>query len=298
MAQTISILIPVFNEERTVRKLLERVCAVHFIGGVKTQLVVVNDCSSDGTDGEVRAFIKDRPEVDLVYRQHPKNQGKGAALHTALEAFTGDFAVVQDADLEYDPTEINVLLKPVLDTPALKLLCHEGKVDDLLAELALHRLDVVLACQPAPQNSNLRLSSERLMVSPVHWYGPSTLVHKAQIDAFPASLGTLPLLLPTTHAAMRGRIDRWFESQDIRPRIVGEFEDSALLSLFAAQGLGVFPVTALGATDLAAMRGLRLLGRSDGLIEEIHAIRSRRGLHHPLVLRILAAARDLAPAPD
>ncbi|HNJ83581.1 MAG TPA: LysR family transcriptional regulator [Piscinibacter sp.] len=192
----------------------------------------------------------------------------------------------------------HVLLKPVLDTPALKLLCHEGKVDDLLAELALHRLDVVLACQPAPQNSNLRLSSERLMVSPVHWYGPSTLVHKAQIDAFPASLGTLPLLLPTTHAAMRGRIDRWFESQDIRPRIVGEFEDSALLSLFAAQGLGVFPVTALGATDLAAMRGLRLLGRSDGLIEEIHAIRSRRGLHHPLVLRILAAARDLAPAPD
>lgn len=63
----------------------------------------------------------------------------------------------------------HVLLKPVLDTPALKLLCHEGKVDDLLAELALHRLDVVLACQPAPQNSNLRLSSERLMVSPVHW---------------------------------------------------------------------------------------------------------------------------------
>ena len=180
----------------------------------------------------------------------------------------------------------------------LKPLCHEGKVDDLLAELALHRLDVVLACQPAPQNSNLRLSSERLMVSPVHWYGPSTLVHKAQIDAFPASLGTLPLLLPTTHAAMRGRIDRWFESQDIRPRIVGEFEDSALLSLFAAQGLGVFPVTALGATDLAAMRGLRLLGRSDGLIEgdprDPLAARAAppAGAAHP------AAARDLAPAPD
>ncbi|MBE2249851.1 MAG: glycosyltransferase family 2 protein [Myxococcus sp.] len=115
MAQTLSILIPVFNEERTVRKLLDRVRSVQFIGGVKTQLVVVNDCSRDGTDGEVRAFMKEHPEVDVVYRQHEKNQGKGAALHTALAAFTGDFAVVQDADLEYDPNEINVLLKPVLD---------------------------------------------------------------------------------------------------------------------------------------------------------------------------------------
>ncbi|MCU0696234.1 MAG: glycosyltransferase [Myxococcaceae bacterium] len=115
MAQTLSILIPVFNEARTVRKLLDRVSQVSFIGGVKTQLVVVNDCSTDGTDAEVRAFIAANPGLDVVYRQHEKNQGKGAALHTALEAFTGDFAVVQDADLEYDPNEINVLLKPVLD---------------------------------------------------------------------------------------------------------------------------------------------------------------------------------------
>jgi glycosyltransferase involved in cell wall biosynthesis len=115
MAQTLSILIPVFNEERTVRKLLDRVRSVQFISGVKTQLVVVNDCSKDGTEAEVRAFMKAHPEVDLIYRQHEKNQGKGAALHTALAAFTGDFAVVQDADLEYDPNEINVLLKPVLD---------------------------------------------------------------------------------------------------------------------------------------------------------------------------------------
>jgi glycosyltransferase involved in cell wall biosynthesis len=115
MAQTLSILIPVFNEERTVRKLLDRVRSVQFISGVKTQLVVVNDCSKDGTEAEVRAGMKAPPPVDRIYRQHEKNQGKGAALHTALAAFTGDFAVVQDADLEYDPNEINVLLKPVLD---------------------------------------------------------------------------------------------------------------------------------------------------------------------------------------
>lgn len=185
----------------------------------------------------------------------------------------------------------HMLLKPVLETPSLKLVCHEGEVDELLAELALHRLDVVLACQAPPPNSNLRLSSERLVVSRVDWYGPASMVHKAQIDSFPACLSELPLLLPTAHAAMRGRIERWFDANRINPRVVGEFEDSALLSLFAAQGMGVFPVTALGAADLAAMRGLRLVGQSEDLHEEIHAIRSRRGLHHPLVQRILATAR-------
>jgi LysR family transcriptional activator of nhaA len=184
----------------------------------------------------------------------------------------------------------HALLKPVLDTPSLKLVCHEGEVDDLLADLALHRLDLVLACQAPAPNSSLRLSSERLMVSRVDWYGPVSMVRKALIEAFPASLGELPLLLPTSHAAMRGRIDRWFEANRITPRVVGEFEDSALLNLFSAQGMGVFPVTELGAADLGAIRSLRLLGRSENLHEEIHAIRSRRGLHHPLVLRILAAA--------
>jgi LysR family transcriptional regulator, transcriptional activator of nhaA len=186
----------------------------------------------------------------------------------------------------------HVLLRPVLDTPSLRLVCHEGEVDELMAELALHRLDLVLACQPPGHQSSLRLGSERLMVCSVDWYGPTALVHKAQVEGFPASLGDLPLLLPTSHAAMRGRIDRWFEAHQITPRIVGEFEDSALLSLFAAQGMGVFPVTTLGATDLDAMRGLRFLGRSEGLHEEIHAIRSRRGLHHPLVQRVLEAARQ------
>ncbi len=185
----------------------------------------------------------------------------------------------------------HALLKPVLDAPALRLVCHEGEVDELLAELALHRLDLVLACQAPAHNSSLRLSSERLMVSRVHWYGPTSMVTPARVGAFPASLGELPLLLPTPHAALRGRIDRWFEAHRINPRVVGEFEDSALLSLFAAQGMGVFPVSELGAGDLSEVRALRLLGCSEDLQEEIHAIRSRRGLHHPLVLRIMAAAR-------
>lgn len=184
----------------------------------------------------------------------------------------------------------HALLEPVLGTPSLKLVCHEGEFEQLVSELALHHLDLVLAGQPAPHNPNLRLTSERLVDSPVDWYGPAAHVHKAEIDQFPQSLNRLPVLLPTGHSALRPALDRWFESHGLRPRIVGEFEDSALLALFAARGMGVFPVSSLGADDVGLIRGLRLLGRCDGVKEEIYAVRSRRGQHHPLVLQVVGAA--------
>jgi LysR family transcriptional activator of nhaA len=184
----------------------------------------------------------------------------------------------------------HALLSPVLGTPNLRLVCHEGEVEQLLGELALHHLDMVLAGQPAPRNPNLRLTSQRLVVSPVDWYGPAPLVGKAERERFPASLNELPVLLPTGHSALRATLDRWFETQGLRPRVVGEFEDSALLAVFAARGLGVFPVSRLGADDVGLMRGLRCLGSDGGVAEEVHAIRSRRGQHHPLVQRVVAAA--------
>lgn len=184
----------------------------------------------------------------------------------------------------------HALLEPVLATPNLRLLCHEGEFEQLLGELALHHLDLVLAGQAAPRNPNLRLSSERLVDAPVEWYGPGRMVGKTERDRFPQSLNELPVLLPTGHSALRATLEHWFDTLSLRPRIVGEFEDSALLAVFAARGLGVFPVIRLGAGDVGLMRGLRLLGSSDGLKEEIHAIRSRRGQHHPLVQKVMAAA--------
>jgi LysR family transcriptional regulator, transcriptional activator of nhaA len=183
------------------------------------------------------------------------------------------------------------LLEPVLDAPQLRLVCHEGEFEQLLAELALHHLDLVLAGQAAPRNPNLRLTSERIAESPVEWYGPAALVHRGEQARFPQSLGELPVLLPTGHSALRSTLDHWFDAQGLRPRIVGEFEDSALLAVFAARGLGIFPVSRLGAADVGLLRGLRLLGRCDDVKEEIHAIRSRRGQHHPLVSQVIASAR-------
>lgn len=185
----------------------------------------------------------------------------------------------------------HALLEPVLATPCLHLVCHEGEVAQLLAELALHHLDLVLAGQPAPHNASLRLTSQRVLEAPIDWYGPSAMVRKPEIDAFPASLGALPLLLPTTHSSLRPRLDRWFESNGVVPRIVGEFEDSALLSLFAARGMGVFPASRRGAAEVATMRGLKLLGSTPDITEEIHAIHARRGGHHVLVQQVLTAAK-------
>ena len=137
----------------------------------------------------------------------------------------------------------HALLEPVLATANLRMVCHEGEFEQLLGELALHHLDLVLAGQAAPRNPNLRLSSERLVDAPVEWYGPARMVGKTERDRFPHSLNDLPVLLPTGHSALRTTLEQWFEAQGLRPRIVGEFEDSALLAVFAARGMGVFPVS-------------------------------------------------------
>lgn len=188
----------------------------------------------------------------------------------------------------------HALLAPVLDTPNLRLICHEGEVDQLLGELALHHLDLVLTDQPAPVNPTLRITSQLLASTPVDWWGPADLVARAQRSPgrpFPYCLEELPVLLPTRHASLRASIERWFEQHHIRPQVVGEFEDSALMSVFAARGLGVFPVSRLGGDDLALMSGLHLLGQSD-VMEDLHGIYSRRGQNHPLVAKLLASRRQ------
>ncbi|MEY4749353.1 MAG: hypothetical protein RIQ60_1567 [Pseudomonadota bacterium] len=181
---------------------------------------------------------------------------------------------------------VHRLLQPVLDEPHLRLLCHEGEFDELLAELALHRLDVVLADRAAPPNRNLRVYSHALGSSPLAWYAPPALAAAARAG-FPHSLAEVPVLLPTGHAAVRPRLDAWFERQGIRPRVVGEFEDSALLATFGAGGLGVFPAAALVEDGLAARHEVGCVGDCDGVSEEFYAIATEKKLVHPLLQRLL-----------
>jgi glycosyltransferase involved in cell wall biosynthesis len=111
----LSVIVPAFNEQDTIYSILKKISAVELIDGIGKELVVVNDCSTDATEAELFRFRNDFPDVLINYQKHVKNRGKGASLRTGIHSATGDFMVIQDADMEYDPREFNLLLQPVID---------------------------------------------------------------------------------------------------------------------------------------------------------------------------------------
>ena len=181
---------------------------------------------------------------------------------------------------------VHRMLAPVLSEPKLRLLCHEGEFEELLAELTLHKLDTVLSDRAAPAKSELRLTSQLLSSSPIAWYAPSHWADSASTN-FPRSFANIPLLLPTRHSAVRLRIDQWLERERIKPLIAGEFEDSALLMTFAAAGMGVFPAPISIQEEILETHKLEQIGVCDSVDEEFHLIYTARKVLHPLLLRLL-----------
>ncbi len=113
MINSLSILIPAYNEANTIVAILDRVLEVELVDDITKEIIVIDDCSSDGTFALVQAYIEEHPQAAIRLEHHEKNKGKGAAIHTGIKAATGDYLIVQDADLEYDPTEFNDLFKPI-----------------------------------------------------------------------------------------------------------------------------------------------------------------------------------------
>jgi LysR family transcriptional activator of nhaA len=178
------------------------------------------------------------------------------------------------------------LLEPILKKNDVQLIAHDGEFEDLLADLALHRLDIILADRPAPANKNLHVYSEELVKSSIAWFGSKKLLKQSK-KPFPECLNELPILLPTAHSKVRHLIDQWFAENSIKPNITGEFEDSALLNTFAASGLGVFPAGESIRKDLQETYHIEMIGKCEHVYEYFYAIRSEKKIQHPLVEAII-----------
>lgn len=177
----------------------------------------------------------------------------------------------------------------------IRLVCREGTIDSLLGELALHRLEMVLADRPMPAGLAIRGHSRKLGESPVSFFAAPALAR--QYGAFPACLNGAPLLLPGSNAAVRGEIDRWLGEARLYPRVVGEFDDSALMKVFAEGGEGYCPAPAIISDEICARYGVSEVGRVDALREAFWLISTERRIHHPEVRAVLEDARSAVFVP-
>ena len=184
------------------------------------------------------------------------------------------------------------LLKPVSDmaTP-VRLVCREGSLEQLLAELALHRLDIVLSDRPLPKGLAVKAYNHSLGKSNIGLFVQKRKAKKYAKN-FPAALNHAPFLLPTTDSVMRLSLDDWFEREEITPHIVAEFADSALLKVFGEAGSGIFPAPCAIAEEVENRYNARMLGEADGVSETYYAISPERKLKNAAVVQITEQAHD------
>ena len=184
------------------------------------------------------------------------------------------------------------LLEPAMQVPqAPRIICREGKVADLLAELAVHRLDIVIADSPMPRNIDVRGYSHLLGECGITFFATKDLA-KQHAEAFPQCMNNAPMLLPGEDVAVRPRLLRWFSDKQIRPRITGEFDDSALMQAFGQAGAGIFAAPSAIAEQVMRQYEVVRIGTTEEVIEQYYAISVERKLTHPAVVAISRAARQ------
>jgi LysR family transcriptional activator of nhaA len=184
-----------------------------------------------------------------------------------------------------------LLLQPAVDAhPDLTLTAREGPLPQLLAALALHELDVVIADVPATEEVKVKAFNHRLGDCGTTFFAPPRLA--ALKKGFPRSLDGAPLLLPAEGTALRRDIDAWLEGNGLHPELAGEFDDSALMMAFGGRGLGVFPAPRVLEDEVRSQFGVQVVARVDALRQGFYAITVERRLRHPAVVAVVETARD------
>lgn len=185
------------------------------------------------------------------------------------------------------------LIEPALKLgDGVRLICHEGLLASLLANLSVHRLDMIIADRPMPANLNVRGYSHLLGESTLSVFGSMHYIEQLS-GGFPGCLNNARFLLPGTDVAISAKLNQWFEAQNLSPRIVGEFDDSALVKAFGNAGAGLFVGPTAIADDICEQYKVAQIGRIDTVIEQVYAITTERKLTNPAIVEISKSAREV-----
>lgn len=218
----------------------------------------------------------------------------GAELETAVRQTRGSARTLEFRVGVADSVAKSVaynLLEPALALPErVRMICHEGKFGDLMAQLALHRLDLVIADEPVSRKISVKAFNHPLGTSAMSFLAAPSLLPQLQ-GRFPRCLDGVPMLVQGSSSSVRQRLDQWLTKHQLRPRIVGEFDDSALMNAFGREGRGVFMSPTVLEAETCAQFGVQVVSRTDELVEEFFAISVDRRISHPCVVAITKAAK-------
>lgn len=185
------------------------------------------------------------------------------------------------------------ILKPVFAMKQpVHVICREGKIEDLLGQLAAHRLDIVLADEPASSSHRIRAFNHKLGESGVAFFAAGPLARRLRKN-FPKSLDGAPALLPAESTALRRSLEKWFMEIEVKPRVIADFEDAALMKVVASEGLGFIAMPSVVGAEAIARFGLKHVGETDRCRDEFYAITAERRITHPGVAVITTGARAL-----
>lgn len=218
----------------------------------------------------------------------------GGRLEEMLRSHPGDRHTlfrVGIADVVPKSIAYRLLAPAMALSEPLRIVCREDKLERLMAELAIQRLDLVIADSPMPSEMDVKGYSHKLGECGITFFATPKLA-ALYANGFPHSLQGAPMLVPGENTIVRGRLMRWFGERQIQPRIVGEFDDSALMKAFGQSGIGIFIAPSVIADEVRRQYGVEAIGRIDEVTERFYAISVERRLTHPAVVAVTEAARQ------